>query len=172
MFQQSRKLLPVFNSCRRALQVQQPSQRRNLWDLTRNNDMKSLIRDMENQMERLERDLFRLNPFRRVVSPRFIPIQGQQSANNTYRVNLDVQGFKPEEINVSVKDKILTIKAKMERSSEDGSKYFQEVIREFTLPENVEQDTMKSYLTDEGVLTLEAECKPGEKLKELPVSKN
>lgn len=170
----------MFQHCKRALPlvprllVQQQHQHpvpRYIWNLARPADFRYVARDMDRAMERFERELVDFFPFRRHFLPRPIAIEGVQQRPDAYHLNIDVQGFKPEEIKVSLKDNIVTIRAKMERTGEDGSKYQQEFSRELTLPENVDPAELKSYLSD-GVLSIEAAYKPEEKPKEIPVSKN
>ena len=52
---------------------------------------------------------------------------------------------------VSLKDRVLSIQAKMDRKTEDGSRYFQEVTREYLLPESLKIDQLKSVYGDDGV---------------------
>jgi HSP20 family molecular chaperone IbpA len=93
-------------------------------------------------------------------------------SGDVYRINVDVDGFKPEEITISLKENILTIQAKMERKAEDGSKFQQEFTRELSLPENVDPTSLKSFLGNDGVLNIEASYKPEVKPKEIPVSRS
>jgi HSP20 family molecular chaperone IbpA len=141
---------------------------RNFWSLYRPSDMRSVFRDVERAVERFERDMIDHFPFRR---PRSIPIQGVVQRGDVYRVNVDVDGFKPEEINISVKENALVIGAKMERKAEDGSKFQQEFTREMTLPEEVDLTTLKSFLSNDGVLSIEASYKSEAKPKEIPVNR-
>lgn len=46
---------------------------------------------------------------------------------------------------------MLNIHAKMERKSEDGSRFYQEVSREYLLPETLKVEELKSIFTDDGV---------------------
>lgn len=143
---------------------------RNFWSLYRPSDMRSVFRDMDKALERFERDVIDHFPFRRIL-PRSIPIQGIVQRGDVYRVNVDVDGFKPEEINISMKENILVIGARMERKGEDGSKFQQEFTREMTLPEEVDPTSLKSFLGNDGVLSIEASYKPEAKPKEIPVSR-
>lgn len=52
---------------------------------------------------------------------------------------------------VSLKDRMLSIQAKMDRKSDDGSRFYQEVCRDYLLPESIKIDELKSILTDDGV---------------------
>ncbi|KAJ9584188.1 hypothetical protein L9F63_021485 [Diploptera punctata] len=148
---------------------------RNFWGFNRPSEFRSLIRDMDRSIERLERELIDKFPFRGLL-PRMtmIPIQGVESRSDTFHMNIDVDGYKPEEIKLSLKNNILTIHAKMDRIADDGSKYHQEYTRELTLPENVDLSELKTYLGNNGILRLEAAYKPTleEKPKEIPVSRD
>jgi HSP20 family molecular chaperone IbpA len=105
---------------------------------------------------------------------RSMPIEAIDNTGNSYKMNIDVSGFKPEDIKVSLKDRVLTIEAKMEQKSEDGSRLYQEVSKTYTLPDNVELENLKSLLTNDGVLAIEAplaiqdEMKP----KEIPINRS
>ncbi|XP_063233202.1 heat shock protein beta-1-like [Bacillus rossius redtenbacheri] len=161
------KLVPVVNILSKALRPANVGACRSVWGYPA---VGSLVRDVERQLDKLERDFFRFSPLRR-LTPRQIQVQGVDAPASEFRINLDVSGYNPEEISVSLKDRHLSIEAKMERSSEDGSKFFQAVKREFTLPDNIETDSLKSYVNHDGILTIEAPLKQ-EKPKELPISKN
>ncbi|CAG7719665.1 unnamed protein product, partial [Allacma fusca] len=53
-----------------------------------------------------------------------------------FRLHVNVKTFKPENINLSVKDSVLTIEAKTEEKSEDGmSCAYRKVARRFTFPQ-------------------------------------
>lgn len=117
-------------------------------------EVRNMMRDMDRRMEKFERDFFR-SPLS-VITPRFIPVDRQGMAKDLYRVNIDVQGFKPEDIKISLKDNVMKIEAQMDRTAEDGSRIQQSIIREFTVPENVDISTVKSLLHDGGILSIEA----------------
>ena len=46
---------------------------------------------------------------------------------------------------------MLSIQAKMDRKSDDGSRFYQEVHRDYLLPETLKIDELKSIFTDDGV---------------------
>ena len=52
---------------------------------------------------------------------------------------------------VSLKDKMLNIHAKMDRKSDDGSRFYQEISREYLLPDTLKTEELKSIFTDDGV---------------------
>lgn len=58
----------------------------------------------------------------------------------------------------------------MERVSEDGSKFYQEIVRQVNIPEKVKIEELKSYIND-GILSIEAPVTPESGPKEIPVSR-
>lgn len=167
MFQRSSAVLPLVRACRYLPTQIQPA--RNLWEVMRPLDVRSVFRDMERQMENFERNFFRHNPLR-VLAPRCMPIEGNEMCNETsYRLNIDVQGFKPEDIKISLKDRIVKIEAQMDRKAEDGSRFQQSIMREFTLPPNVEPKSLKSLLHDDGILSIEATLNKLNPPKDIPI---
>jgi HSP20 family molecular chaperone IbpA len=82
-----------------------------------------------------------------------------------------MDGFKPEEITISLKGNTLTVEGKMDRKMDDGSKFQQECTREMTLPDDVDASSLKSFLGPDGILSIEAAYKTDKKPKEIPVSR-
>jgi len=76
----------------------------------------------------------------------------------------------PEDVKVTLKDQVMTVEAKREQKSEDGSsRVYQEFTRMFTFPENVQLEEVKSTWTPEGVLQIEAPVtQPQIEMKEPP----
>ena len=98
--------------------------------------------------------------------------------DNAFNVNLNVDGFKPEGLKVSVKDNMLTVTGKHEDKSEDGSRYVsREFTRSYRLPETAQVDQMKSTLAADGrtlkietpVLRPEPVAAPPEQPKAIPI---
>jgi len=79
--------------------------------------------------------------------------------NGVQRVKFNVQNFKPEEIDLKVVDNILRVHA-VHKSCEDGSNVHSEYSRQFTLPEGIDLEAMKSTLSEEGVLEVEIPLAP------------
>lgn len=139
-------------------------------------DLQTAVREMERNSREMER------AFNRMTMPRFFPslsssrssVPVQASDGNMHRINLDLSGFKPEDVKVTLKDKMVTIEAKMEQKSEDGSRLYQEITRQYTLPDNVEAEQMKSLYSNEGILSIEAPLtsKRGEGPTEIPISRD
>jgi len=95
--------------------------------------------------------------------------------NGIHKINLDLNGFKPENVNVNLNGRLLTIKAHMDHTSEDGSQRIkQEISREYTLPDNLELDKLRSLFSEDGMLRIEAPLKNdlGKAPKEIPISRS
>lgn len=89
---------------------------------------------------------------------------------------MDLSGFKPEDVNISLNGRVLTIQAKMEEKSADGSRFTsQSIFNSYTLPENVDLNGVKSLLSEDGILSIEMPLKGVEKKKtgpkEIPIQK-
>lgn len=70
---------------------------------------------------------------------------------------MDFSGFKPENVKVTLKDRDLTIQANMDEKSDDGlQRICQNITRQYSIPENVDLENMKSLLTENGILVIEA----------------
>jgi HSP20 family molecular chaperone IbpA len=64
---------------------------------------------------------------------------------------------KPEDLKVTIKDRELIVDVKTESKSEDGSsRLYQELTKKIPMPEEVMVDQVKTVLTPEGVLKIEA----------------
>nr|UQK61706.1 small heat shock protein [Endomyzostoma scotia] len=87
----------------------------------------------------------------RVDSPTFVEENGQRKM----KLNFDMGHFTPEEITVKTKDNNLIVQAKHEEKSDSGH-VFREYNKMYQLPEGVKLDEMKSFLTQNGSLCVEA----------------
>nr|AEF98446.1 heat shock protein 23 [Sinonovacula constricta] len=84
------------------------------------------------------------------------PFVVDAEGNQKMSLRFDCRGFKPEEINVkTIDDVTLQVHAKHESES-PGSKVYREFTRTFKLPPEVHSDELKSLLTQDGVLQIEA----------------
>jgi len=79
--------------------------------------------------------------------------------NGVQRVKFNVQNFQPEEIDLKVVDNILRVHA-VHKSTADGSNVHREYSRQFTLPEGIDLEAMKSTLSEEGILEVEVPLAP------------
>ncbi|VDO19684.1 unnamed protein product [Heligmosomoides polygyrus] len=83
-----------------------------------------------------------------------------------FAVSLDVSQFRPEELNVHVEGRELTIEGKQEHKTEDSSIHsFRSFVRKWILPENVDLEAVHTALNDKGQLCVEAPKHTGEKSK-------
>lgn len=76
--------------------------------------------------------------------------------NEKFQVNVDVQHFSPEEINVRVVDGQVTIEGKHEEKMDEHGYVSRQFIRKYTLPRECLPDTVESKLSSDGVLTVTA----------------
>jgi len=139
------------------------------------------MRDMDRTFQRMERDFDRLfrNEFARPwgIRPGIESELVSEGQPSKYTLNVNVgEQFKPEDVHISLKDRVLTIEAKGEHTSEDGSsRLYQEISRKFTLPDNVDVKELKSVLSPDGILRIEAplpQAETQQKLaepKEIPI---
>lgn len=147
----------------------------------RSADIGALVRDMDRQMDHLERQMFRGMPalFQRPSSVLLDAIDNTKEDGHQYRVSVDLAGFKPEEIKLALDDsgRLLTISAKCERSGRDGSRFAQEMSRTITLPESIDTDSISSMLHHDGVLAIEAPFKeqpkaPQQEPRSIPIARS
>jgi HSP20 family molecular chaperone IbpA len=83
------------------------------------------------------------------------PITTNADGSRQLKLQFDVRNFKPEELEIKTLDNKLMVHAKHQEESEN-SQVYREYQRQFLLPEGIELDKMKSVLSPEGVLTVEA----------------
>ncbi|XP_065281225.1 alpha-crystallin A chain-like [Dermacentor albipictus] len=106
--------------------------------------------------------------------PRSLGEEGTCSPHDSkFIVNLDVRGYKREEISIKAVGDRVEVSAKHEEESEDGSNYVKrEFTRRFTLPEGVKAETVTCALLSSGVLAIEAPKPepPSKKPKTIPIA--
>ncbi|XGW23726.1 hypothetical protein V3C99_005721 [Haemonchus contortus] len=68
--------------------------------------------------------------------------------------SLDVSKFKPDELEVGIDSRTLTVKGKQERN-EDPSYSVRSFLRQWTLPEGVDIERTRSTLSEDGHLVIE-----------------
>ncbi|KAK3597945.1 hypothetical protein CHS0354_042290 [Potamilus streckersoni] len=81
------------------------------------------------------------------------PIVTEADGTRRMKVQLDLSHFKPEELNVTVREGQVMVHAKHEEKS-DTSHVYQEFSRSFVVPEGVDADTLTCSLSRDGVLTV------------------
>ncbi|XP_015518146.1 protein lethal(2)essential for life [Neodiprion lecontei] len=73
-----------------------------------------------------------------------------------FKVILDVQQFKPEEINVKVVDKCVVVSAKHEEKRDEHGWVSRQFERRYLIPDQCNIDEVSSSLSSDGVLTITA----------------
>ena len=119
--------------------VLSPSWSRPRYHRHQHHPLAQLFRDVDN----LKRDAFNNG-----IVPR----------SDAFEVALDVHGFDPKELQVNLHDNYLTVAGRHEEKSPDGNSFIsRSFTRKYHLPQNVNQDNLKSSLTNGGkTLRIEA----------------
>lgn len=78
-----------------------------------------------------------------------------------FKVNLDVQQFKPEEINVKLVDDFLVVEGKHEEKQDQHGYISRQFTRRYKLPANVNAEAIQSHLSSDGILSITAPKKVG-----------
>ena len=76
-----------------------------------------------------------------------------------FEVSLDTHGFKPEDLQIKIKDNVINIEAKHEeKKSDDNSKSYvsRHLSRSYTLPKGCKAEEVTSNLSSDGVLMVSA----------------
>ncbi|XP_049883469.1 protein lethal(2)essential for life-like [Pectinophora gossypiella] len=76
-----------------------------------------------------------------------------------FQVNLDVQHFAPEEISVKTQDGYLVVEAKHEERQDEHGYIARSFVRKYPLPEGIQEESVTSKLSSDGVLTISAPLK-------------
>ena len=73
-----------------------------------------------------------------------------------FRLCFEVRGFDPDDISITTEERTLKVSAKRVEESPGGGANTHQFNRQVVIPENVDPEMITSYLSPEGVLTLEA----------------
>ncbi|VDO55144.1 unnamed protein product [Haemonchus placei] len=86
-------------------------------------------------------------------------------------ISLDVSKFKPDELKVNVDGRTLTVEGKQE--VKEGSSYTsRSFLRQWTVPEGVDVEQIRSTLTENGHLAIEVpKPKPANTSRSIPIQK-
>jgi len=80
-----------------------------------------------------------------------------QYDDDTYKILVNVEKYKPEELVIKTVDNTVIVEAKHEEKTSDGRSYAtQSFNQSFTLPRGVNPESVSSSLSKEGVLTISA----------------
>ena len=105
------------------------------------------------------RDLLGLDPFRDLLSTWNVDY-GVSRTEAGYEVEVPVPGYKPEEIDISYQDGMVTISGKSDRRS---------FSRSLTLPEDVDEDRIQARV-ENGMLRLDLARVPEAQPKKISIS--
>jgi len=79
--------------------------------------------------------------------------------DNKFEVSIDTHGYKPEDLQVKIKDNVVSIEAKSEeKKDEPNSKSYacKKFARSFTLPQGCKMQSVTSNLSKDGLLIVSA----------------
>jgi len=79
-----------------------------------------------------------------------------QNDKNNFKVNLDVQQFKPDEVSVKVVDGYIVVDGKHEERSDEHGYISRQFTRRYKVPDNVDSASITSVLSLDGVLSIGA----------------
>nr|WCD39348.1 alpha-crystallin-type small heat shock protein [Blattella germanica] len=99
------------------------------------------------------------------------PLIQDEGENKMLKLRFDVSQYQPEEIVVKTVDNKLLVHAKHEEKTESKSVY-REYNREFMLPKGTNPESIKSSLSKDGVLTVEAPLPAIEGEKLIPIAQH
>lgn len=94
-----------------------------------------------------------------------------QVINNAkeFSVELNVSQFRPEELSVSVHDEELVIEGHHEERDEECGTVERHFTRKYTLPKNVNPESIESHMTKEGHMTVKAKKLEQLKVRTIPI---
>lgn len=135
-------------------------------------DFEQDFQRMQNEMRRFEKDFVGSTFFdrwfprqshgcRRFDEPTFFDSGLAQhdvveaDGKKTLHLHFDTRNYKPEEIKVKAYGNTLKVHAKHEEKSDTGAIY-REFSREYTLPEGINLNALKSVISGDGILKIEA----------------
>jgi len=79
-----------------------------------------------------------------------------QNNKDNFKVNLDVQQFKPEEVSVKVVDGYVVVDGKHEERTDKHGFISRQFTRRYKVPGDVDPSTITSTLSSDGVLSVKA----------------
>jgi HSP20 family protein len=121
----------------------------------------SLLDRFEREMERSLESMRRLiRPEEETATAVWAPSVDIKEEANRYVVQVDLPGVKPEDIEVTLQNGVLTIKGERQTEAKEEKENYRRIerfygsfFRRFTLPETVEEEKIEANY-DKGVLTI------------------
>ncbi|XP_014291250.1 protein lethal(2)essential for life [Halyomorpha halys] len=83
-------------------------------------------------------------------------VSSYATSKDEFKINLDVQQFKPNELKVSVADGYLVIDGKHDERSDQHGLVSRQFTRRYKIPEEVDETKLSSNLSSDGVLSVSA----------------
>lgn len=93
---------------------------------------------------------------RRLASRRSSGVSTVQPDKDKFQVSLDVQQFSPEEVTVKVVGRNVVIEGNHEEKQDEHGWISRRFVRKYLVPEQCDIDKIKSNLSSDGVLSIEA----------------
>ncbi|RCN50114.1 Hsp20/alpha crystallin family protein [Ancylostoma caninum] len=125
-----------------------------LWQVPR--VMNRMMNEMMRDFDRFDRSIY---PYWRDADHSVLHVANETQQvvddDKKFAVSLDVSQFRPEELNVHLEGRELTIEGKQEHKN-DHSFMQRSFIRKWTLPESVNLEALHTQLSDKGHLCVEA----------------
>ncbi|BFZ15169.1 hypothetical protein BsWGS_18208 [Bradybaena similaris] len=90
------------------------------------------------------------------------------NTDKEYRIRMDLQHFKPEEVKITSDNHRITVSAEHEQKQDDCGIVTRQVTRIFKMPEDVDPKSVTSTMTDHGILNIKVQ-KKSEEVKETPI---
>ncbi|KAG8039169.1 hypothetical protein G9C98_003476 [Cotesia typhae] len=132
-----------------------------------------MFRDMERNFREMERrfPLAYYRPWADLMREDGKGTSTIKADKDKFQVALDVQQFKPEEINVKIQDNFIVVEGKHEEKRDDHGIVSRQFIRKYMIPEQCDPEKATSALSTDGVLIITAPRKPEaiEAKKEIPI---
>ncbi len=136
----------------------------------------SLLDRFEREMERSLESMRRLiRPEEETAAAVWTPSVDIKEEANRYVVQADLPGVKPEDIEVTLQNGVLTIKGERQTEAKEERENYKRIerfygsfFRRFSLPESVEEEKIEANY-DKGVLTVSIPKKPEVQPKKISV---
>lgn len=138
--------------------------------------VENYMKDVDREMNRVFGDFQRLSPVKipRLFAPldwgrsRDIPVVSTDGDSRLYKLELEMEGMKPEDINITLRDNELTVTARRDEKRDDGSRFVRENSYHYTLPSEINPESVRSSYSN-GILIIEAQL-PALESKEIPIN--
>lgn len=124
-------------------------------------DVDRMFGDMLREMERLiprTYDAYYIRP-RDLESVSKSEVAELKYDQNGFELRLDVQQYRPEELNVKLAGNRLSVAGRHEQKQDEHGYVKREFQREVDLPEDVDLESLTSSVSEEGILTIRANVK-------------